>query len=112
MPPDSGTLPFRIDQLTFRRQEIHLAYSAFRSLTEYGYKKVEQETPQLQTIDGSHIDWDSWFKRVKCEADVTLAGHSFGGATVVSCCIFCYNNVILTFSFVKVFHAIEPASRE
>jgi platelet-activating factor acetylhydrolase len=87
VPSDSGTLPFRNDQLTFRRQEIYLAYSAFRSLIERGYNKVEQETPKLQTIDGNQIDWDSWLKRVNCEADVALAGHSFGGATVVSCCI-------------------------
>jgi platelet-activating factor acetylhydrolase len=84
MPSDPGTLPFRHDQLTFRRHEIYLAYSAFRSLIEHGRNGIEQETRQLQTIDGSQIDWESWSKRVKCEADVTLAGHSFGGATVFS----------------------------
>lgn len=36
-------------------------------------------------MDGGDIDWESWSKGdVRCDEDIVLAGHSFGGATVVS----------------------------
>ena len=86
-PSYPGTLPFRNDQLIFRRHEIYLAYSAFHSLVDHDHYA---ETLRLQTIDGSPIEWESWSKltadglaRVKCDANVALVGHSFGGASVV-----------------------------
>jgi platelet-activating factor acetylhydrolase len=88
MPLDPGTLPFRKDQLIFRRHEIYLAYSAFSSFVGNGHNT---ENSGLQTIDGSQVNLESWFRRtsgdlprVRCDADVALVGHSFGGATVVS----------------------------
>ena len=88
MPLDPGTLPFRKDQLIFRRHEIYLAYSAFSSFVGNGHNT---EDSGLQTIDGSQVNLESWFRRtsgdlprVRCDADVALVGHSFGGATVVS----------------------------
>lgn len=84
-PSDAGATAFRNDQLTFRRQEIYLAYSAFRSTIESGHHTNNSgQKLELQTIDESQIDWESWSKNVKCESDVALVGHSFGGATVVS----------------------------
>jgi hypothetical protein len=36
-------------------------------------------------MDGAAIDWQSWSNGdVRCDEDIVLAGHSFGGATVVS----------------------------
>lgn len=94
MPSDPSTIPFRSDQLTFRRHEVYLAYSAFRSFIKHGHDEAGQESPQLQSIDGNQIDWESWSKRVNCDNDVALVGHSFGGATVVS-----YHTRVLWLSF-------------
>ena len=77
----------RADQLSFRRHEIYLAFDAFKRLV------LEEE--HLCVIDGNDldIDWGSWFRirqssgkrPVNCD-DLTLAGHSFGGATIVRIC--------------------------
>lgn len=108
-PSESGTLPFRTDQLLFRRHEIYLAYSALSSLVKHSHTPEIPEIPRLQTIDGSNIQWESWFKSrpedlplVDCDDNIALVGHSFGGATVVSshhlCCL-------LSFIFVSSGHS-------
>ena len=36
-------------------------------------------------MDDSPVDWESWAgDLVRCDEGVSLVGHSFGGATVVS----------------------------
>ncbi|PBK76340.1 hypothetical protein ARMSODRAFT_874734 [Armillaria solidipes] len=73
--------PLRKLQLTFRKDEVYLAHSAFSSLVRKDGNLL------LETIDGSVIDWDSWWAHeneaepVQCIENVTFAGHSFGGCT-------------------------------
>lgn len=85
-PENATPLPLRTDQLDFRRQEIYIAYDAFC--------RFIRNDPSLEfaTIDDSQIDTTSWSiedagtgaRPVCCEQNVSLAGHSFGGCTVVS----------------------------
>ena len=93
MPSNATAFPFRYDQLIFRRHEIYLAYTAFSLLVKHGHNS---EISHLQTNDGCNVDWESWSRPnfddlapVQCDANVALVGHSFGGATVVSCVIYC-----------------------
>ncbi|KII94903.1 hypothetical protein PLICRDRAFT_47906 [Plicaturopsis crispa FD-325 SS-3] len=83
---DSNTLPLRTDQLTLRRHEISLAYSAFLALSKHDPKSVDGKAPSdLRTWGDAPVDWGSWgASRVQCDEDVALSGHSFGGATVLS----------------------------
>ncbi|KAK0191153.1 platelet-activating factor acetylhydrolase, isoform II-domain-containing protein [Armillaria mellea] len=82
-PPSNFLYPLRTEQLTFRKHEVYLAYSAFSSLVR------KDENLLLETIDGSTINWDSWSTNddevdtVQCIENITLAGHSFGGGTMV-----------------------------
>ncbi|KAF8076569.1 platelet-activating factor acetylhydrolase, isoform II-domain-containing protein [Lyophyllum atratum] len=78
--------PMRTDQLEFRREEIYTAYKTFCDFVQNNCSS------ELETIDNSHIDYNSWScvdvtsgKGPVClDANVTLAGHSFGGCTVLS----------------------------
>ncbi|KAJ6628803.1 platelet-activating factor acetylhydrolase, isoform II-domain-containing protein [Mycena sp. CBHHK59/15] len=74
---DPSAFPIRVDQLVFRQHELYLIYSAFCQLVQNGTK--------LAGINGEDIDLTSWSSNspVCCE-DVTLAGHSFGGCTMLS----------------------------
>ncbi|KAK0224629.1 platelet-activating factor acetylhydrolase, isoform II-domain-containing protein [Armillaria nabsnona] len=80
-PPSDCLFPLRKDQLTFRKHEVYLAHSAFSSLVR------KDEDLLLETIDGSAIDWDSWWAHesgpepVQCVENITFSGHSFGGCT-------------------------------
>lgn len=70
---------FRTEQLELRKREIYLSYYAFRKLVQTG------ERGDLQTTDELSFDWASWTGDwVRCDEGVSLVGHSFGGATVVS----------------------------
>ncbi|KAG5648914.1 hypothetical protein DXG03_000263 [Asterophora parasitica] len=84
---DNATpLPLRTDQLEFRREEIYTAYQTFSQFLQ------NDPSSELGTIDNSQIDSTSWSyvdptsgKGPVCfEANVSLAGHSFGGCTVLS----------------------------
>ena len=77
-PPEDANLALRAEQLEFRRWEIYLAYHAFRSLTGEG------EHQSLLRVDGTSIFGGIWKGVARCDKDVALVGHSFGGATVVS----------------------------
>ncbi|KDQ29301.1 hypothetical protein PLEOSDRAFT_1092914 [Pleurotus ostreatus PC15] len=73
-------LSLRTEQLAFRTQEIYIAYKAFAKLANSG-----NNGHSLENIDGAPVDWESWGPGyVNCTSDVTLAGHSFGGCTVLS----------------------------
>ncbi|KAJ8523539.1 hypothetical protein ONZ45_g110 [Pleurotus djamor] len=78
--PNVQAFAFRAEQLAFRKYEIYTAYKAFREMTLVG-----NDQHSLQSIDDSPVDWDSWGpNRVECDTGLTLAGHSFGGCTVLS----------------------------
>lgn len=76
---------FRGEQLKLRRSEIYHALRAIRNLVRDGREDARYS---LETTGGTSIDWSKWSgvgseKPVECEENVILAGHSFGGATVV-----------------------------
>ena len=78
-------LSFRGEQLVFRRMEIYHALRAIQTLVRDGRNDTRCS---LETIGDARIDWSSWStvgseKPIECEESVVLAGHSFGGATVV-----------------------------
>ncbi|KAH0839955.1 hypothetical protein J3R83DRAFT_910 [Lanmaoa asiatica] len=57
-----------------------------RNLVRDGREDVQYS---LETTGDTSIDWSRWSrvgseKPIECEENVVLAGHSFGGATVVS----------------------------
>ena len=82
---------FRGEQLEFRQHEICLAYSAFRRLVLTG------ERGDLRSVDESPLDWESWTGDwVRCDEGVSLVGHSFGGATLVSRLLFHLSRHLLT----------------
>ncbi|KAG6869331.1 hypothetical protein C0993_000084 [Termitomyces sp. T159_Od127] len=70
-------LPLRADQLEFRREEI---YTAYRSFCDFLKDVLNSD---LDTIDDQPIERSSWTS-VCFDKNVTLAGHSFGGCTVLS----------------------------
>ena len=78
-------LSFRGEQLFFRRMEIYHALRAIQNLVRDG--RHDTRYP-LETTGDTCIDWSRWStvgleKPIECERDIVLAGHSFGGATVV-----------------------------
>ncbi|KAI0700785.1 platelet-activating factor acetylhydrolase [Cytidiella melzeri] len=98
---DKSTFPLRRDQLRFRRLELYLGYMHFKKLVEGVITEHTNDLPcpEFHTIDGPwnfnlgfrpadrHF-WESWSKsgsrpKVRCDRGVCLAGHSFGGATVL-----------------------------
>ena len=78
-PEDAdGTFLLRTDQLELRRMEIYRTYAAFCALVKDGVT--------LPGLQGESVDLRSWITPVplvRCD-NLTLAGHSFGGCTVVS----------------------------
>ncbi|KAG6854880.1 hypothetical protein C0991_012070 [Blastosporella zonata] len=83
---DTTSLPLRTDQLEFRREEIYTVYQSF------GHFLKNDCASELETIDKTPINQTSWAfvdpisgKGPVCfDENVTLAGHSFGGCTVLS----------------------------
>jgi len=85
MDKETYPFPLRNEQLDFRHHEVNITYTTFCRLIR------NDPTLELETIDGSSFDKNSWVNlekngedKVKCSEGVTLAGHSFGGCTVVS----------------------------
>lgn len=85
---DESTLamPLRLDQLAVRREEIYNAVAAFRQFVEsprskhglYGIGDDERIcTSPLQS-------WETWENAVRLEDNIFIAGHSFGGSTLLS----------------------------
>jgi hypothetical protein len=68
-----------VEQLEFRRNEVYQAFQSFFSL-------VAGDKGDLELIDGREHQWKNWKDQVKVDKDIILAGHSFGGATVVRPC--------------------------
>ncbi|TFK22339.1 hypothetical protein FA15DRAFT_622679 [Coprinopsis marcescibilis] len=81
----TAPFPLRVEQLAFRHHEVYITYNTFH--------KFIHNTPgtHLETIDGTHFDRKSWGLDeatekpfVNCDENIVLAGHSFGGCTVLS----------------------------
>lgn len=89
------SLLLREDQLTFRRLEIYEVYHAFRKILE------TDDEPSDVHAEGQ-INWRDWTSdKVVHEAHVSLSGHSFGGATVVSTSFklrHCVDNIVIKLS--------------
>ncbi|KAF7301825.1 N-acetyltransferase domain-containing protein [Mycena indigotica] len=76
-----GVLPLRTDQLAFRRQEIYRIFEAFSALVN------TKDAASFAGLEGEQVDLGGWQSStgvplVKCD-NLTLAGHSFGGCTVL-----------------------------
>ncbi|OCH92195.1 hypothetical protein OBBRIDRAFT_727394 [Obba rivulosa] len=88
-PEDDGSEPksfaLRLDQLQFRRLEIYLIYKYF---SEFINTRIQEDIdgPQKQASEGAF--WKSWlsdqFPKVQYTENLSLVGHSFGGATILS----------------------------
>lgn len=93
---DKSRLALREDQLLFRRLEIYIAHTYFKRLVQ---SEAGTSLDWIHTLDGpwkhsletrpeDKAFWESWCNtggrpKAECEQDITLTGHSFGGATVV-----------------------------
>ncbi|KAF7967934.1 hypothetical protein HWV62_32517 [Athelia sp. TMB] len=75
-----GPMPLRTDQLAMRRAEVYAAYDAFRALVDPAHTPLHA----VHTAEEDRVDLKSWEGGVQAGAVVVLAGHSFGGATVLS----------------------------
>ncbi|KAG6831388.1 hypothetical protein H0H92_010990 [Tricholoma furcatifolium] len=83
---EATPLPLRTDQLEFRRAEIYTAYQSFVHFLK------NDCASELYTIDNQPIDQTSWAYvdpvsnegPICFDKNVVLAGHSFGGCTVLS----------------------------
>ena len=64
--------------MEMRRLEIYLGFQAFSQLA------MGDQSGDLEILDGTPID-KTWFEGgwVRTDANVAIAGHSFGGGTVV-----------------------------
>ncbi|KAJ7684003.1 platelet-activating factor acetylhydrolase, isoform II-domain-containing protein [Mycena rosella] len=86
-PPDTEgppAFPLRAEQLAFRQHEVYRIYAAFCGLVRDG----PGAGAGLAAIDGADVDLGSWTPAaglpvVDCD-DLALAGHSFGGCTMLS----------------------------
>jgi platelet-activating factor acetylhydrolase len=74
-----SAIQFRKAQLDFRRREIYETLHAVRSIA--AGKHVESG---LKVLEGEGFDFARWNGSLNQE-NVELVGHSFGGATIVSC---------------------------
>lgn len=77
-------MPWRAQQLKFRQHEVYTTFSTFSRFLR------NEPTLELETIDDAPYHKESWMpsqglSKVRCDDDVILAGHSFGGCTIVSC---------------------------
>ncbi|PPQ77702.1 hypothetical protein CVT25_011137 [Psilocybe cyanescens] len=78
-------MPLRGQQLAFRHHEIYIAYSAFCRFIK------QDSTLEFDTIDGTPYNKSSWTalnqagqQVIRYDERIVLAGHSFGGCTVLS----------------------------
>lgn len=77
-------IPLRGQQLAFRHHEVYIAYATFCRFMQ------SDPTLEFETIDSTSFDKGSWTKMnesgkpiIKYDDKITLAGHSFGGCTLV-----------------------------
>ncbi|KAF9006574.1 platelet-activating factor acetylhydrolase, isoform II-domain-containing protein [Cyathus striatus] len=84
MQQDHKPLPLRAEQIIFRHHEVYLIYAAFSRFLR------KESLVGLTRSDGSPVD-RSWLdvmntgeSIVRFQSNVTFAGHSFGGCTILS----------------------------
>ncbi|KAK7695749.1 hypothetical protein QCA50_000386 [Cerrena zonata] len=96
---------FKAEQLLYRRLEVYLTHRYLKALVESSataFSSNVSHDPHFGTVDGPwnfNLDhrpddsafWSSWRRDsstnvppVDCTTNIDLAGHSFGGATVLS----------------------------
>lgn len=82
---DVHPIPLRGQQLAFRHQEIYIAYATFCRFMQ------GDPTLEFETIDSTSYDKGSWTKLnesgqqvIRYDDRIILAGHSFGGCTLLS----------------------------
>ncbi|CAL1701106.1 unnamed protein product [Somion occarium] len=95
---------FKAEQLLYRRLEVYLMHKFFKHLIESDETTLPiiPSCNEVHTVDGpwnfnlnNRPDdlafWKSWHmdsqnpdRKVECNRDISLTGHSFGGATVLS----------------------------
>jgi len=96
-----------VEQLAFRHQELYIVYSTFRQF-------VQKDTLEIDTIDGSPISIEGWTSvnnegrpSINCDEDVILAGHSFGGCTMVGISIVRFGYLFMKDTLVA-FYSFHP----
>ncbi|KAH8106025.1 platelet-activating factor acetylhydrolase [Cristinia sonorae] len=97
---EGDKLALRTEQLLFRRLEVYLVYSRFKTLVQKQASNLADELDchEWHTIDGpwnfkleqrryDAAFWKSWMSeehpKIEFDENVHLTGHSFGGATVL-----------------------------
>jgi platelet-activating factor acetylhydrolase len=75
-------IEMRKHEVEMRAEEVHEAIVAVRSLVASGHPPTTL-LPAGRTPATAKMDWSSWKDAISVDEDVVLAGHSFGGATVV-----------------------------
>jgi len=77
--------PLRSQQLSFRHHEVYIAYTTFCRFMQ------SDPTLELEIIDSTSYDKGSWTKLnesgqhvIRYDNRIILAGHSFGGCTLLS----------------------------
>lgn len=71
-------MAFRSEQLVLRQHEIYLAHSIMSRLVN-GDADLE-----ISTVEGAAVDRSAWSSSsIQLDSDIAIAGHSFGGCTIV-----------------------------
>lgn len=75
-------MQFRSSQLSMRLAEITSVLSLMQRLNDGDGGAVAKENRRKEYGEGKSLE--GWKGRIDMEKEVTMAGHSFGGATTVS----------------------------
>lgn len=72
-----SSLQVRAEQLTMRVSEIEKALDVLKDI--HSSKPIKN----LRQSQQPTMDWSSWKDSMQIDQDITMAGHSFGAATVI-----------------------------
>lgn len=75
-------MQFRSSQLSMRLAEISSVLTLMQRLNDGDGAAVAKENRRKEYGEGKSLE--GWKGRIDMEKEVTMAGHSFGGATTVS----------------------------
>ncbi|BGP21513.1 1-alkyl-2-acetylglycerophosphocholine esterase [Rhodotorula toruloides] len=79
--PPQSTMQFRSSQLSMRLAEISSVLSLMQRLSNGDGAAVARENRRKEYGEGKTLE--GWKGRIDLEKEVTMAGHSFGGATTI-----------------------------